>query len=187
MPKRINIEPRELWDENKEEFVYVPSGQYLIIEHSLSSLAKWEEKYEKPFIDDKNQKTVEETLDYIKMMTLNDVDDSIYEMLSKKNIEDIKKYMDAKMTATTINKKTKGNNGQAPRIVTAELLYYWMFAQSIPIECEHWHLNKLITLIEVSSIENDPDKNKKKKMTSSELTARRIEMEARRKKYHTNG
>jgi hypothetical protein len=58
-----------------------------------------------------------------------------------------------------------------------------MTAQNIPFECQYWHLNKLITLIKICAIYNKPKDKKNKRMTSSDLAARRAKMEAARKKY----
>lgn len=186
MPKRIHIEKQEMWDETKEEFVYTESGD-LFIEHSLYSINLWEEKYHKPFMV-KDNKTNAELLDYIRMMTLNSVDDSIYSKLSKETIEEINAYMEDPMTATTFSKEEeKEFSKRMNRFVTAELIYYWMTAENIPFECDRWHINKLLTLIKVCSIENKPEDKKNKKLTQADLTARRAEMEARRAKHHTNG
>lgn len=187
MPKVIHIDKTELWDDEKEEFVYVDETN-IVIEHSLHSIEQWEEKYHKPFMVDKN-KTNEELLDYIKIMTLNDVDDSIYNKLSQSAIREIDEYMRDPMTATTFSKAQEQflkSNGRDTSFVTAEVIYYWMTAENIPFECKYWHINKLMALIKVCSIKNAPE-DKKKKLTQSELQARHMEMEARRAKYHTNG
>ena len=60
--------PVELWDEGKQEFVYLP-GQTLEMEHSLVSLSKWESRIGKPFLS-KDAKTYEESLEYLKCMML---------------------------------------------------------------------------------------------------------------------
>lgn len=188
MPKTIIIEGQEWWDEDKEEFVYLNS-QRLVIEHSLASISQWESKYHKPFMA-KEQKTVEETIDYIKMMTLNQVDDDIYSKLSSKHIEEIHKYMEDPMTATTMPKELfteKRIGRKRSKVITSEQIYYWMTAQNIPFECQYWHINKLIMLIQVCAFENQPEDKKKKKLSQAELQARRAEMDARRNKYHTNG
>ena len=187
MPKVIHIDKTELWDEVNEEFIYLDAVD-IIIEHSLHSISLWEEKYHKPFMVDKN-KTNEELIDYIRIMTLNDVDPSVYSKLTPKVIKEIDNYMKDPMTATTFSKDqekelTKGGYNE---FVTAEIVYYWMTAQNIPFECEYWHINKLITLVKVCAIKNKPEDKKNKKLTSTQLAARRAEMEARRAKYNTNG
>ena len=55
----------------------------------------------KPFLS-KEPKTVQETIDYIKCMTITqNVDPNVYTALTAKNIEDINNYIDSPMTATT--------------------------------------------------------------------------------------
>ena len=65
---RITIPEMEFWDERKEEFRYTKE-QTLQLEHSLVSLSKWESKFCKPFLS-KQEKTLEETIYYVKCMTL---------------------------------------------------------------------------------------------------------------------
>lgn len=189
MPKVIHIESTELWDDDKEEFVYLDETD-LVIEHSLYSIRLWEEKYHKPFMVEKN-KTNEELIDYIRMMTLNsyEVDPSVYLKLTPKVFKEIDEYMKDPMTATTFSKEQERElaKGGYNEFVTAEIVYFWMTAQNIPFECERWHINKLITLVKVCSIKNKPEDKKNKKLTSTQLAARRAEMEARRAKYNTNG
>lgn len=186
MPKVIKLEKKEMWDEVKEEFIYQDEIEFEI-EHSLYSIEKWEEKYHKPFMVDGN-KSGEELIDYIRMMTLTDVDPRIFNYLTPDAINEINAYMNDPHTATTFTKEQeeefKSKNGN---FVTAELVYYWMTAENIPFECRFWNINKLLTLIKVCSIKNKPNDKKDKKLSSASLQARRAEMEARRAKYHTNG
>ena len=62
------IPANELWDERRQEFVQIDS-QVLELEHSLVSLSKWESKWNKAFLS-KKPKTYEESIDYIRCMTL---------------------------------------------------------------------------------------------------------------------
>ena len=65
---QITIPESEQWDELKQEFIYIPE-QTLQLEHSLISLSKWESKWCKSFFV-KGEKTQEETIDYIRCMTI---------------------------------------------------------------------------------------------------------------------
>ena len=177
----ITIPAIELWDEEKQEFIN-KKEQTLQLEHSLVSLSKWESKWCKSFLYTK-EKTFEETLDYIKCMTITqNVSDDVYTRLTNKNVEDINNYIAAPMTATVFydNKNQGGKN----ETVTAELIYYWMISLNIPFECQKWHLNKLLTLIRVCNVKNTPPK----KMSKRELMSRNAAMNAaRRKQLNTRG
>lgn len=179
------IAGKELWDEKKEEFYNLP-GCDLKLEHSLVSVSKWEAKYHKPFLS--SEKSASETLDYIKMMVLGNLpeDDSCFLLLSNEQIEDIGRYINDSMTATVFSEedeKEANKKVKKDKFITSEEIYYWMTTQNIPFECQYWHLNRLITLIKICAINNKPEDKKKKRMTSSELAARRARMEAARKKY----
>ena len=178
---RIIIPSTEMWDEVNEKFVY--SKEYVLqLEHSLVSLSKWESKWCKAFFS-KEAKTYEETIDYIKCMTLTqNVKDEVYLRLTKDNIEQINKYIEAPMTATYFSDDK--NSKQNRETVTAELIYYWMIALNIPFECQKWHLNKLLTLIRVCNIKNQPPK----KMSKRDIMSRNASLNAaRRNKLNSRG
>lgn len=183
---KIKIEAQELFDNEKQEFINVKE-QTLLLEHSLVSISKWESKWKKPFLDTKknSDKTIEETIDYIKCMTLNsNVDDDVYNFLSEKNINLINNYIKDSMTATTFYNQDSVNKLISREIVTSELIYYWMLSNNIPIECERWHINRLLTLIRIFSIKNTPPK----KMNKNEIISRNAALNAARKKQlHTKG
>ena len=176
----VPISP-EGWDEEKQEFVE-PKTQVLQLEHSLISLSKWESKWCKPFLSNK-EKTYEETLDYIKCMTLTqNVDPEVYNRLTPENIAQINKYIESPMTATTISDEQPGRRNR--ELVTSELVYYWMVALNIPFECQKWHLNRLITLIRVCNVKNQPPK----KMSKSDIMRRNAALNAaRRSKSNPSG
>lgn len=177
----ITIPGTELWDEAKEEFIVI-KPQTLQLEHSLVSLSKWESKWCKPFLANKD-KTIEETLDYIKCMTITqNVKPEVYNYLSNSNITEVNRYIDAPMTATSFNDPQ--NKKPNREIITAEIIYYWMISFNIPFECQKWHLNRLLALIRVCNIKNSPQK----KMSKSEIMRRNAELNALRKKQlNTNG
>ena len=164
----------EMYDEESQEFITV-GDVTLDLEHSLVSLSKWEEIYEKPFLS-KDEKTTEETYAYIKCMTLTpDVPEEIFSRLSNSNMEEINKYIDAKMTATWFSEAPGAP--QSREVITAELIYYWMVIFQIPFECETWHLNRLFTLIRICNVKQ----SKPKKMSRSEIAARNRELNTQRK------
>lgn len=173
----------EEFDERTNEFVYttIAEEQPLRLEHSLVSLAQWESKYNKPFLS-KKDKTHEEVLDYIKMMTLDkNVDPTVYTRLSVANYDAIQRYIKAPMTATTFSNNE--NNKPNHQIVTAEIIYHWMIALNIPFECQYWHLNRLLTLVRVCNIKNAPKKGNKR---SSALDYARLNA-SRKQKPHKKG
>ena len=171
----------EFYDELKEQFINVNfKAQTLELEHSLVSISKWESHWCKPFLD--CEKTKEELTDYIRCMTINSnkVENDVYEYLPTEVINQINNYINAPMTATIIKKNGK-NNGT---FITSELIYYWMVSFQIPIECEKWHLKRLMTLISICDEKNKPQK----KMTQQEIIARNAEINARNKaRFNSKG
>lgn len=175
----IEVPLGEGYDEEKEEFV-VTSSFKLELEHSLVSLSKWESKFEKPFLSDK-EKTLEETLWYVKAMTLTpNVPDDIYEKLTKENVESISDYINGKQTATWFREDNKKSFNQ--EIITGEIIYYWMLTLNVDKACDNWHLNRLITLIRVTNEKNAPPK----KVSRAEMARQRSELNRKRLAQSTN-
>lgn len=171
----------EAWDDKKQEFLYTKE-QSLQLEHSLVSVSKWESKWCKPFLSNRD-KSVEEILDYIRCMTLTqNVDPNIYNCLTQDNIDKVNRYIESPMTATYFSEDPNGRKSR--EVITSELIYYWMVALNIPFECQKWHLNRLLTLIRVCNIKNQPPKKRSKR----EILSRNAALnEARRKQLNTKG
>lgn len=149
----LYINESEVYIESTSEFVTVKPCK-LVLEHSLLSISKWEAKWKKSYLHEV-QKTREEFIDYIKCMTIGNVDDIVYAGLSNDNINAVINYINDSMTATTFTDKGK----RSREIITSEIIYYWMIEFGIPFECEKWHINRLLTLITVCSIKSsDPKK-----------------------------
>lgn len=164
----------EAVDEDTRQFV-VAQGFKLELEHSLVSVSKWESKFEKPFLSDKD-KTPEEMLWYVEAMTLTEkVPREVFERLSDDNIQAINEYVNAKMSATWFRSTT--NQTRSREIITSELVYYWMFSVGIPKDCEQWHLNRLFTLIKVFNEKNAPQK----KMSKAEIVQQHRTLNAQRR------
>lgn len=177
---QLTIPAREFYDEETGLFIN-SKEQTLSFEHSLISLSKWESRWHKPFLKP-GEKTEEEVIDYIRCMCVNrGVDDLAFKSLTQDQILAINNYIEDPMTATTINMRNQKPNRE---ILTSEVIYYMMATFNIPFECEKWHLNRLITLIEVCAIKNSPDKKMSKRDTMSRNAALN---RARRAKHHSKG
>lgn len=177
---KITIPGREMFNEKTQEF-FNTKEYTLQLEHSLVSVSKWESKWNKPFLD-KKPKSIEETIDYIRCMTITqNISPDVYNNLTQENIDAVNKYIDAPMTATTFtNNKGKINN----EVITSELIYYWMTALNVPMEAQKWHLNRLLTLIRVCNVKSQPGK----KMSKRDIMQRNASLNAaRRAKLNSKG
>lgn len=173
----------EDWDPVRQKFIYGKETK-LMLEHSLISISKWEAKYKKPYLTEE-PKTAEEALDYIKFMTISnpnkEISDDVYTHLTYQNLKEIEAYIEDPMTATKITRK---NRPSSNKIITSEEIYYSMAAFQIPFECEKWHFNRLMMLLEVASIRNQPGEKMSQKDIYAQNKARNA---ARRAKHHSKG
>ena len=172
----------EFFDQTTNRFIPIPACT-LTLEHSLISLAKWESKWCIPYFGEGNKTEVQE-LDYIRCMTIGNTPNiNIYKALTVEDITTIRDYINHPMTATTFQKR-KNEQVRKKDVITAEVLYSRMFIHGISIECQKWHLNRLLTLIRVCDLQNAP----KEKMTKNQTAQRNAELNAaRRAKYNTRG
>lgn len=178
----LHIQKTKLFNEKDDTFIHVKE-QTLQMEHSLISLAKWESKWNKPFLS-KQEKTFEETIDYIKCMTLTqNVDPNVYKCLTNAQVQQINDYISAPMTATTISDEA-GSSKASREIITAEVIYYWMIALNIPDRFEKWHLNRLLMLIRVCNAKNTPPKKRSQRDIANSYKAIN---EANRKRFKSKG
>lgn len=193
MSIQIVVPGQELYDPVKDLF-YLTKETTLTLEHSLVSLSKWEAKWKTPFLSIGQQRpgttpgkqlSPEQFKDYVKCMTITqNVDDKIYESLTQENVHDIMEYIKDPMTATTVNPQQKKAGGNLGRTITSELIYAWMAILRIPYECQKWHLNRLLILIQVTSLEQEPPK----KMDPKNVLKQNSSLnKARRLKHHSKG
>lgn len=180
MQKEITIPAMEFYDERKNEFVEIKE-QTIVIKHSLVSLSKWEAKWHKPFLSSV-QKSWDESIDYVRCMTLTQkVNPLVYSAITPAIFNEINEYIDDPMTARKFREDE--NRGRSEPI-TSELIYYWMISLGIPMECQKWHLNRLLALIRLCSIKNTPPK---KGHSMNYLQQRNALNASRRKALHSRG
>ena len=188
---RVEIpEQKDIFDENTQMFLPETKKTVLNLEHSLIAISKWESKWKVPYLDPNIKKSHEMEIDYIKCMTINNnlIDPNIYNVIPMPIYKQILAYIADPMTATqfksTNNVKKRGSSITGEKIITSELLYYYMIANNIPSEYEKWHVSRLMVLIRICGIKNGPVKKKSKQEIISEND--RIN-EERRKQLHSTG
>ena len=184
-PYVIDIPDDEIYIDEKEEFIRVEKKK-VILEHSLYAISLWEMIFNKCFLKHLDHLTHEEITTYIKCMAIDQSlsDNEVLYMLSNKDIyKKIVEYLNKKMSATFIRElPNRGKNSEAQ---TSELLYYYLIKLRAPIETiEHWHINRLITLL---SVFNAKDDTKHKRSVREMLTDNRSLNEERKKKLGTKG
>lgn len=184
-----NETPRQMWDEDKDEFVDLPGwsgGTTIQLMHSLISISKWEAKWHESFLQfmEEKEKDPVKFLDYIRCMTITkNVKPDVYDHLTTDNIESVLKYINDPMTATRITRKP--GKGKSRKIVTSEQIYSWMVDAELDIEVfEKWHLNRLLVMLEVRNISASPSKKMSSKKIMKDNTALNA---ARRAKSHSKG
>lgn len=181
----LKIEAGEFYDSQSNKFIQTPECT-LILEHSLISLAKWEAKWKIPYFGN-SEKTTAQDLDYIRCMIVTPIkNDLVLKALTPQNIMQIRDYMGDPMTATKFSNlpNTTNKTNRKSQVMTAEVIYSHMFAHGIPIECQKWHLNRLLTQIKVCGLQNG-SQGKMSKQQTSQWNAQ--QNAARRAKYNTRG
>lgn len=176
----ITTASRSLFDESTDRFIEFEGGETVVLEHSLRSISKWESKWCVPFIKN-DEKTGDQALDYIRCMVVSGkFPEPLEYSLTNEQLNQISDYISEKMSATVITNQASSRNQE---VITSELIYYWMTVLNIPFECENWHFNRLMMLIQVANAKNNP-----KKMSRKDALSRQRELnEQRRKQYNTAG
>ncbi len=186
MSIKIEVKGSEMFDENTGRFIEVKPA-VLTLEHSLIAISKWEARFHIPFLRE-GDKTPEQIEYYIQCMTINqNIDPNTYKGITSDQQKQILAYIKDPMTATWINdggKPAKGRKKGSDQEVTSELIYYWMVSYRIPSEYEKWHLNRLLTLIQICNQYNQPQK----KLSKNEIIKNNDALnEARRAAMNTRG
>ena len=143
----LTVPGEEFFDQEKNVFVQTADTP-LVLRHTLVSISKWEAKYERTFLSE-GTKTREEILDYVRMMSLTVIDDDVFLRLTEKENAQISEYIQKKHSASRLQQQHIQPGGANREKTTSDLIYYWMIALGIPWEAQYWHLERLLTLIEI--------------------------------------
>lgn len=177
----LTIEEKELYNSETSQFIQLP-GMTIELEHSLYTVSKWEEVTEKTFFNEEGM-TLGDQLLYIQIMSGYSIPYPVLKALSKKEIDCAFGYVNSKNSATRIKRK-ETKVGTSSEGISSELIYYWMISYGIPIEAQRWHLNRLLTLIQIFDVKNSP----KEKMSLQEQLKQQHDLNEQRKRaLHTKG
>lgn len=155
---KLSLPKIDIWDDKTEEFKEL-GGQTVELEHSLYTVAAWEAKWKTEFANKKGL-TREQLLDYITtfMCQTPEIPKSAWLTIDQATFETIRNYMEDSQTATKVRKLQNMPGSGRQGTITAELIYFYMTQFNIPPEYEHWHLNRLLTLLDVCAAKSAPPK-----------------------------
>lgn len=190
-PER-DIPAVEFFDNGTQEFVTIPERHlkrmHLQLEHSLMSVAKWEGIWHESFTEQK-QLNGEKLLSYIRCMTINtQKDPEIYDQLSQADLLKIVEYMQDPRSAWKV--KSKGDRKPIKRNPqTAEEFYHAMIQFGVPWDCEKWHFNRLIALLDYCGTKGSQSGygGEKKRTEKEILDMYRAMNERNRKRFKSKG
>lgn len=178
MPLPITIKSGEFFDEAAQEFRYTKETTFQL-EHSLLSISKWEKKWHVQFIGNESM-TQEMIKDYIKCMCISaNANLELLDLLTEDQFQEIKDYIADSQSATGKLKDIQSDkkNSDPP---TSEFIYSWMIELKIPMEAEKWHINRLLKLIHILALDNQPEKH----MTQAQINAHHRAVNAARRAQH---
>ena len=155
----IDIQDNEFFNPATEEFVAIKPIT-IKLEHSLISISKWESIWEVPYLPTRGKTEgisgSEQQRSYIECMIIGKVPRYIPDILFQQYGRTIRHYIEKQHSATTIRRR--GPQRPNRDVITSEVIYYWMTKYNISIQCEKWHFNRLLKLLEVSAIKDTPGK-----------------------------
>lgn len=174
----------EHWDEKQGNFVENDQPEELAFEHSLITISLWEARWQRAFLT--KELSQEERIDYVgRCMITTPTKLTPTEIFMRLTIEDAQRiaaYITSSQSATVITKLGSDKPSQN-KIITSEMIYYYMVELDIPIEFERWHINRLLTFIDLVSMKREEQNAKGKKGTfkpSPEQNKARAELNSKR-------
>jgi hypothetical protein len=177
----IDLGTIEYYDDINNEFVY-DKGGIVRFEYSLKVIYDWEGKWKKPFL--KGGLTDEEQMDFYRTMALDPVEERFI-TIEVGNV--LAQYIKEAHTATTFTSHDEEQTGKgmpSGKIYTAEEFYAMMFSAGVDMEFENRNLNRLMTILRIISLKNEPPK----KMNRQDIMRQNAELNRqRREQLKTKG
>lgn len=169
----IDLGVVEEYDNDKNEFVY-HTGGIVRFEYSLKAIYEWEGKWKKPFLT--SELTDDEYLDFYKTMALDPIDDLF---LTHTVVREIAKYVSEAHTATSFASTVPQASGKnrSGKFLTSEEIYANMFSAGVAIEFEERNFNRLLTILKIISLHNEPPK----KMAKQDVLKQNASLNEQRK------
>lgn len=169
---RIEVNRIELFDEEASKLIDYPHT-ILTLAHSLLTISKWESITNKPFmvpkaLERKYPKTPQDLILYMDCMVVGNSPKYSGTVLWHLHRQTVFDYMASPQSATVIRDHAPSN--RSGKFITSEEIYLWMINYGIPFEAERWHINRLLTLIKMRSIQENPKKRSQDEVVK-ELTA----------------
>lgn len=88
----------------------------------------------------------------------------------------IGEYINDTHTATWF-REDENKKSPSKKVITSEIIYYWMIKAGVPFECQKWHIERLLTLIRVINEKEKPPK----KIPRKAAMAQQAKLNAQRK------
>ena len=155
----IDLGTIEEYDDKNNEFIY-QTGGVVDFEYSLKAVFEWEAKWKTPFL--KGNISEDAMIDFYKMMALQPFDEKFlrYDVMTK-----LRDYINDSSTATvfTSRDETKSSPNNKGKFHTAEEIYAIMVQANVPIEWEKRNLNRLLVMLRIISLNNEPPKKMNKR------------------------
>lgn len=160
---RLSLQHNEGWDDERECFQSF-GGCDVELEHSLYTVSIFERKKHMAF-SDMDLTSKKDLIFYISecMCITPNIPKDAWLALTNKQLIDVSKFMEDPYCSTTVKPRKKKSRHN--RKVTAEVTYASMFSFGLPLELEHWHYNRLITLLAVcADLQSPPEKMSKQEI-----------------------
>lgn len=174
----------EHYDEKLGKFITPGQPEELAFEHSLITISLWEARWQRAFLT--KELSQEERIDYVgRCMVITPTKLTPAEIFMRLTVDDaqrIAEYIASSQSATVITKLGATKPSQT-KVITSEMVYYYMVELGIPIEFERWHINRLLTFIDLMSMKREEQSGKGKKNVfkpTPEQNAARAKLNAQR-------